>query len=273
MRSYSFTKTISMGQHQCPKCERQFARSDSLRRHLTSGICSEDMESETMSENEASAMSEESDAETSRSHQKEDIFGKYTDKEYGIHDDSVTDYTDEDDKDEHYSRKKSKFDPWTFFVNGAHSILQDTFNEGVQHIIEKNPDMNTDEAEEVTFDKLEPRYRAEAIGQYKAFLKFSKAMKKDALHKKITDTAKRLLDEDDFDEDDALKYAIKKRRYLLDGKLEEFDPPTYCLGEDNESDSLQRSSGSKYGPSQLKQNNFGPRDTQSQLPKRPWMNT
>ena len=179
MRSYSFTKTISMGQHQCPKCERQFARSDSLRRHLTSGICSEDMESETMSENEDSAMSEESDAETSRSHQKEDIFGKYTDKDYGIHDDSDTDYTDEDDEDQHYSRKKSKFDPWKTFVGGAHSILQDTFNNGVQHIIEKNPDMNTDEAEEVTFDKLEPRYRAEAIGQYKAFLKVSKAMKKD----------------------------------------------------------------------------------------------
>ena len=31
-----------------------------------------------MSENEDSTMSDESDAETSRSHQKEDIFGKYT---------------------------------------------------------------------------------------------------------------------------------------------------------------------------------------------------
>ena len=92
-------------------------------------------------------------------------------------------------------------------------------------------------------------------------------MKKDPLHKKITDTAKRLRDEDDFDEDEALKYAIKKRRYLLDGKLEEFDPPTYCLGEDNKSDS-----GSKYAPSQLQQNNFEPRDTQNQLPKRPWIN-
>ena len=96
-------------------------------------------------------------------------------------------------------------------------------------------------------------------------------MKKDPLHKKITDTAKRLRDEDDFDEDDALKYAIKKRRYLLDGKLEEFDPPTYSLGEDDESDSLQQSSGSKYAPSQLQQNNFVPRHTQSQLPKRPWI--
>ena len=96
-------------------------------------------------------------------------------------------------------------------------------------------------------------------------------MKKDPLHKKITDTAKRLRDEDEFDEDDALRYAIKKRRYLLDGKLEEFDPPTYSLGEDNESDSLQQSSGSKYARSQLQQNNIGPRHTQSQLPKRPWI--
>ena len=61
-------------------------------------------------------MSEESDAGTSRSHQKEDIFGKYTDKDYGIRDGSDTDYTDEDDEDQHYSRKKSKFDPWQYFV-------------------------------------------------------------------------------------------------------------------------------------------------------------
>ena len=35
--------------------------------------------------------------------------------------------------------------------------------------------------------------------------------------------------------------------------------------EDDESGSLQQSSGSKYAPSQLQQNNFGPKYTQSQL--------
>ena len=262
-----------MGQHQCPKCERQFARSDSLRRHLTSGICSEDMESETMSENEDSTMSDESEAETSKSHQKEDIFGKYTDKDYGILDGSDTDYTDEDDEDQRYSRKKSKFDPWQVFVGGAHRYLHDTFNESVQHTVEKHPDMDTEEAEEVAFDKLEPRYRAEVIDRYQSFLRVSKAMKKDPLHKKITATAKRLRDDDEFDEDEALRYAIKKRRYLLDGKLEEYDPPSYSLGEDNESDSLQHSSGSKYAPSQLQQNNIGPKYTQSQLGSRSMFKT
>ena len=60
-----------------------------------------------MSENEDSTMSEESDAGTSRSHQKEDIFGKYTDKDYGIRDGSDTDYTDEDDEYQHYFRKRA----------------------------------------------------------------------------------------------------------------------------------------------------------------------
>ena len=224
-----------------------------------------------MSENEESTMSEESDAESSRSHQKEDIFGNIQTKIMVFMTIVIQIVLMKMMKTNIILEKRASLILGHFFVDGAHSILQDTFNEGVQHIIEKNPDIDTEEAEEVTFDKLEPRYRAEAIGQYKAFLKLSKALKKDPLHKKITDTAKRLRNEDDFDEDDALKYAIKKRRYLLDGKLEEFDPPTYSLGEDDESDSLQQSSGSKYAPSQLQQNNFGPRHTQSQLPKRPWI--
>ena len=69
-----------------------------------------------MSENKESAMSEESDAETSRRHQRADIFGKYEDKYYGIHDNNDPDYTNEDDEDQHYSRKKSKFDPWKFLL-------------------------------------------------------------------------------------------------------------------------------------------------------------
>ena len=58
---------------------------------------------------------------TCRSHQKEDIFGKYKDKEYGINVeyDSDTEYDEDDDEDQHY------------FRTIAHRCLQDTFNEGV----------------------------------------------------------------------------------------------------------------------------------------------
>ena len=86
-----------------------------------------------MSENEDFIMSEDSNAVTSRSHQNEDIFGKYEAKDYGICYGIETDYTDEVDEDQHYSRKKRKFDPWQVFVGGAHRYPQETFNESVQH--------------------------------------------------------------------------------------------------------------------------------------------
>ena len=90
-------------------------------------------------------------------------------------------------------------------------------------------------------------------------------MKKDPLHKKITATAKRLRDDDEFDEDEALRYAIKKKITFWMENFKEYDPPSYSLEEDDESGSLQQSSGSKHAPSQLQPNNFGPRYTQSQL--------
>ena len=56
------------------------------------------MESEKMSDNEEPTMSEVSDADTCRSPQKQDSFGKYKDNDYGINvkDDSDTNYADED---------------------------------------------------------------------------------------------------------------------------------------------------------------------------------
>ena len=73
-------------------------------------------------------------------------------------------------------------------------------------------------------------------------------MKKGPLHKKITATTKILRDDDEFDKDEALRFAIKKRRCLLNLKLEEYDPPSYTLDEDDESNSLQQSLGSIYAP-------------------------
>ena len=78
-------------------------------------VAAEDMESETMPENEDSTMSEEPDAETSRGHQKKDILGNIKIKIMVLMMVVIRLiylYTDDDDEDQHYSRKKSKFDPW-----------------------------------------------------------------------------------------------------------------------------------------------------------------
>ena len=40
-------------------------------------------------------------------------------------------------------------------------------------------------------------------------------------------TAKRLREEEDYDDDESMQYAIKKRKVLIERKLDEYDPPSY----------------------------------------------
>ena len=46
----------------------------------------------------------------------------------------------------------------------------------------------------------------------------------DPIYKTIRNTAKALMEMEDYSKDKAWKYAIRKRKYLLDSVLEEFEP-------------------------------------------------
>ena len=45
---------------------------------------------------------------------------------------------------------------------------------------------------------------------------------------------KRLREEDDSDDDESMQYAIKKRKFLIERKLDEYDPPSYEEDEEHE---------------------------------------
>ena len=47
------------------------------------------------------------------------------------------------------------------------------------------------------------------------------ALKKDPVHQRKMRTAKRLREEEDYDDDESMQYAIKKRKFLLERKLVE----------------------------------------------------
>ena len=81
-----------MGRYQCHKCYQEFARSDSLRRHLSSGVCKE--EQKGMSESDA-----ESVVSTKGTYGSgKDIFGKYyPDK---LMEDGPTDNSTDEDEEE-----------------------------------------------------------------------------------------------------------------------------------------------------------------------------
>ena len=145
--------------------------------------------------------SEES-MDSSSSHDKppfskgEDIFGKYdeddlewTEEEY---DDEADDDGDDADEDSLQKKKKSlKIKIWDSLVQSAMDNMQDTFGDTVDQTLEGNTDMDIKEAEEEAYEELKPRYISKVIDNYKLLVGLSSALKKDSMHHKITNTAKR----------------------------------------------------------------------------------
>ena len=62
------------------------------------------------------------------------------------------------------------------------------------------------------------------------------AMQADSIYKTIWNTAKTLIEMEDYGSDEAWKYSISKRTYLLDTVLEAFEPPEIEVVEQSEPD-------------------------------------
>ena len=239
-----------MGRYQCHKCYREFARSDSLRRHLSSGVCKENQKD--MSEND-----EESVVSTKRSYGPgEDICGKYDpdklvevgpidnstdedeedteDEEDEEDDEEDEDEEEEDEEEEDVSEKteKHKIRSWDALVNIVADNLQDTFNDTVEETLAEHQNKNIQKAEEMAYEEPKPNYLSQLISRYKYMVGMTAALKKDPVHQRILRTAKRLREEEDYEDDESLQYAIKKRKFLIGRKLDEYDPPSYKEDEE-----------------------------------------
>ena len=179
----------------------------------------------------------------------EDIFGKYDpdelvedgptdnstdedEEDTGGEDDEEDedeDEEEEDDEEEDVSRKtkRHKIRLWDVLVNIAAENLHDTFNETVEETLAEQQNKDIPEAEEMAYEKLKPNYLSQLISRYKYMVGMTAALKKDPVHQRIMRTAKRLREEDDYDADESMQYAIKKRKFVIERKLDEYDPPSY----------------------------------------------
>ena len=78
----------------------------------------------------------------------------------------------------------------------------------------------------MAYEELKPNYLSQLISRYKYMVGVTAALKKDPVHQRIMKTAKRLREED-YDDDESMQYAIKKRKFLIERKLDEYDPLSY----------------------------------------------
>ena len=198
-----------------------------------------------MSDSEESTISEASDVTTNRKYLKgmkgHDIFGEY---DYSkLSDDPDTEPSEvetdsesasKEEKQKAKRRKIQKTSPWDRLMRSTYRDNQDQFDETVENTMQETPNIDVESAEEMAYEELKPKYRSTLVTKYQDLVALGSALRKDPIHKKVISTAHRLKEDEDYDEEEAMQYAVKKRRYLLERKLDEYERPTLTVEEETQ---------------------------------------
>ena len=184
---------------------RKRMRSESDDEMSTASSSDEGTSKETLSEKR---MRNESDDETSTA-PDEDIFSSSGEEDV----ESSEEMNDSDQSEEEIE------DPWGVLIHEAAMELRTKHNEIVQSF--QNGGFSEIDAKKQAFSEILPDLRKKLGNIYLDRLKWMTQMKRDPVHRKIIKTKDAFVDEDDFDPDEALTAAIKKRKFLLERLLED----------------------------------------------------
>ena len=176
----------------CQYCGRVFNRGYNLRRHEDE-YCP--YREEDNSSDECSPPKKSRDAEDD----EDDVSSSSCDES--------SEYSEDDDE------IKEEIDPWATLIEDAKVIVRSKYEELLNVFQMNGQDKNI--AKQKAFEKILPDFQKEFADVYMDNIRWIKALKKDAVHRKIMQTKEALINEDSFDPDEALSAAVDKRKFLL----------------------------------------------------------
>jgi len=236
---HSFKSQTTMV-HTCKFCYKQFGRKDNLNRHLHN-IHSEEMQQHN----------------TNNGHGSDDDY-LYSDVESNDSDsvrgstkstsDSITDSDIETEDEGRASNVKSnhmKYDIWKHFIDETYEAKEEDLNDLIQTYREHDPHGSLEDLSDEAFAELKPQYVNKLRQIYTDFMKNMYALQRNPYHGKIMRTAKRLREDEDFSKDEAIQYAAKKRKYLLEEIIDSYTLPEVEDAEDSSESNLEFSDDEK----------------------------
>lgn len=132
-------------------------------------------------------------------------------------DEDEADTDEEEEVEEEEDTTSGKYDLWNNLYEQAWTTaLEEAYEEEKGSFIEKG--LSEDAARKAAFKVILPTLRQSITSNYIKQLLLCSNMKKDPGHKKIMATKRKLVEEEDYGEDEALRYALKKRKYLIQMK-------------------------------------------------------
>ena len=114
-------------------------------------------------------------------------------------------------------------DPWLDIVNKSIRVLQSEYEDAVRYKVQTDGIQQRD-ARERTFRDMRSKYRKVMAEELLKRIEWMDMLKNDSAYRSIKKTMEDLKMEDDYSSDEAWKYAISKRKFLLENILREYEP-------------------------------------------------
>ena len=129
------------------------------------------------------------------------------------------DVSNEGESSEETDGSDEEADPWRALIDEATAKLHTKHSELVQSF--ENEGFSEIDAKKQAFAAILPELRKELGNVYMDRLQWMSQLKRDPVHRKIMKTRDAFVAEDEFDPDEALVAAVKKRKFLLERMLED----------------------------------------------------
>ena len=191
----------------CKFCRKQFSRGYNLRRHEKE-YCPLRAQERNMSQTDSDS------------------------QERDFHDDASTASTDVSEismRTDNESETEEEMDPWIPLIEEAKQRRNIALEEMKESLI--NTGLDEQSAKDKAFSNMLPKLQKELENIYMERLVWMRQLKKDPVHKKIVHTKDALVENDDFDPEEALEAAVDKRKFLIRRLLKRYD-----FDEENDDD-------------------------------------
>ena len=127
------------------------------------------------------------------------------------------------------SETEEEMAPWIPLIEEAKQRRNIALEEMKESLI--NTGLDEQSAKDKAFSNMLPKLQKELENIYMERLVWMRQLKKDPVHKKIMHTKDALVENDDFDPEEALEAAVDKRKFLIRRLLKGYD-----FDEENDDD-------------------------------------
>ena len=190
----------------CKFCRKQFNRGYNLRRHEKE-YCPLRAQERNMSQTDSDSQERDFQDDVSRTSTDVSETSMRTDK----------------------SETEEEMDPWIPLIEEAKQRRNIALEEMKESLI--NTGLDEQSAKDKAFSNMLPKLQKELENIYMERLVWMRQLKKDPVHKKIMHTKDALVENDDFDPEEALEAADDKRKFLIRRLLKGYD-----FDEENDDD-------------------------------------